>query len=67
VDGNAYLSLGVRLDEAVTKARLHLNYRYPLHCYQLFLTSKVYLNDEVLVTLPVTKESLAGPQNLILI
>jgi hypothetical protein len=25
---------------------------------------KIYLNDEVLVTLPVTKESLAGPQKL---
>ena len=29
VDGNTYLSLGVRLDEVATKARLHLNYTLP--------------------------------------
>ncbi|MCE9549778.1 MAG: cellulose biosynthesis cyclic di-GMP-binding regulatory protein BcsB [Betaproteobacteria bacterium] len=64
VDGNTYLSLGVRLDEVVTKARLHLNYTLSPALLPIISHIKVYLNDEVLVTLPVTKESLAGPQKL---
>ena len=62
VDGNAYLSLGVRLDEVVTKARLHLNYTLSPALLPIISHIKLYLNDEVLVTLPVIKESLAGPQ-----
>jgi hypothetical protein len=64
VDGNTYLSLGVRLDEVVTKARLHLNYTLSPALLPIISHIKVYLNDEVVVTLPVTQESLAGPQKL---
>lgn len=64
VNGNAYLSLGVRLDEVVTKARLHLTYTLSPALLPTLSHLKIYLNDEVLVTLPVTKESLAGPQKL---
>ncbi|MDO9100666.1 MAG: cellulose biosynthesis cyclic di-GMP-binding regulatory protein BcsB [Candidatus Nitrotoga sp.] len=64
VNSNAYLSLGVRLDEVVTKAKLHLNYTLSPALLPSISHLKVYLNDEVLATLPVTKESPAGPQKL---
>lgn len=64
VEGNAYLSLGVRLDEVVTNARLHLNYTLSPALLPNLSHLKIYLNDEVLATLPVTRESLAGPQKL---
>ncbi len=63
-DGNAYLSLGVRLDEVVTKAKLHLSYTLSPALLPNLSHFKIYLNDEVLATLPVTKESLTGPQKL---
>ena len=66
VNSNAYLSLGVRLDEVVTKAKLHLNYTLSPALLPNISHLKVYLNDEVLATLPVTKETLAGPQKLYL-
>lgn len=62
VDGNAYLSMGVRLDEVVAKARLHLEYTLSPALLPGLSHIKVYLNDEVLATLPVTRESLASPQ-----
>lgn len=64
VDGNAYLSMGVRLDEMVTKAKLHLDYTLSPALLPGISHIKVYLNDEVLVTLPITKESLAAPQKI---
>lgn len=64
VEGNAYLSVDVRLDEVVTKAKLHLNYTLSPALLPNLSHLKVYLNDEVLATLPVTKESLIGPQKL---
>lgn len=64
VDGSAYLSMGVRLDEVVTKAKLHLDYTLSPALLPGVSQIKVYLNDEVLATLPVTKESLASPQKI---
>jgi hypothetical protein len=64
VNSNAYLSLGVRLDEVVTKAKLHLNYTLSPALLPNISHLKIYLNDEVLATLPVTKENPAGPQKL---
>lgn len=64
VNGNAYLSMGVRLDEVVTKAKLHLDYTLSPALLPSVSQIKVYLNDEVLATLPVTKESLASPQKI---
>jgi hypothetical protein len=64
INSNAYLSLGVRLDEVVTKAKLHLNYTLSPALLPNISHLKIYLNDEVLATLPVTKENPAGPQKL---
>lgn len=64
VNSNAYLSLGVRLDEVVTKAKLHLNYTLSPALLPTISHLKIYLNDEVLATLPVTKENPIGPQKL---
>ncbi len=64
VNSSAYLSLGVRLDEVVTKAKLHLNYTLSPALLPNISHLKIYLNDEVLATLPVTKENLAGSQKL---
>jgi cellulose synthase operon protein B len=64
VDGNAYLSMGVRLDETVTKAKLHLDYTLSPALLPGISHIKVYLNDEVLTILPITKESLSSPQKV---
>ena len=64
VDGNAYLAMGVRLDEIVSKATLHLNYTLSPALLPGVSHIKVYLNDEVLAILPITKDSLAAQQKI---
>ena len=62
VDGNAYLEMGIRLDEIVTRAKLHLEYTLSPALMPGVSHIKIYLNEEVVATLPVTKDSLASPQ-----
>ena len=64
VDGNAYLAIGVRLDEVVTQAKLHLNYTLSPALLPGLSQINVYLNDEIVATLPVTRENLAIPQKI---
>lgn len=66
VDGNAYLAMGVRLDEMVSKATLHLNYTLSPALLPSVSHIKVYLNDEVLAILPVNKDSPASQQKVLL-
>lgn len=64
VDGNAYLSVGIRLDEVVSKAQLHLDYTVSPALLPGISHINVYLNDEIVGTLPVTRETLTSPQKV---
>ena len=52
------VEFGMRSDEVVTKALLNLDHTPSPRCCRLQSQLKVYLNDELMGVLPVTKEQL---------
>ncbi|MBS1169401.1 MAG: cellulose synthase [Burkholderiaceae bacterium] len=64
VEGNANFPFGVRLDEVVTRAKLSIEYTLSPALLPDVSHVKVYLNDDVLATIPVTKENTGMPKKL---
>ncbi|RZS57831.1 cellulose biosynthesis cyclic di-GMP-binding regulatory protein BcsB [Sphaerotilus mobilis] len=64
IDQSVYLPLSVRLDETVQKARLRLNYTFSPGLLPDLSQIKVFINDEVLGTVPAVKGKLGSPQTL---
>ncbi|MGY0199534.1 cellulose biosynthesis cyclic di-GMP-binding regulatory protein BcsB [Leptothrix sp. BB-3] len=64
IDQSVYLPLSVRLDETVQKARLRLNYTFSPGLLPDLSQIKVFINDEVLGTVPAVKGKLGAPQTI---
>lgn len=64
VDGAAEIGFSVRLDEVVSRARLNLNYALSPALLPGISHLKIFLNDEVLSIVPITKDALLTPQKL---
>lgn len=64
IDQSVYLPLSVRLDETVQKARLRLNYTFSPGLLPELSQIKVFINDEVLGTVPAVKGKLGAPQTI---
>ena len=62
IEGNASASMGVRLDEVVESARLHLIFSLSPSLLPGLSHLKVYFNDEVLQTVAVDKDKLGSQQ-----
>jgi cellulose synthase operon protein B len=62
IEGNADVSMGVRLDEVVESARLHLIFTLSPALLPGISHLKVYFNDEVLQTVAVEKDKLGAQQ-----
>ncbi|WP_194720757.1 cellulose biosynthesis cyclic di-GMP-binding regulatory protein BcsB [Noviherbaspirillum malthae] len=60
-EGRAVINFGLRADELVTKATLRLRYSYSPALIASQSHLKVVLNDEVIKTLPITKEDAGKP------
>lgn len=60
VDGRADLPFGVRLDETVAGAKLHLRYSYSPALVPALSHLKLVLNGEVIGTLPLPHEQAGG-------
>jgi hypothetical protein len=64
IDQSVYLPLSVRLDESVTRAHLKLNYTFSPGLLPELSQLKVFVNDEVLATVPAVKGKLGSPQTI---
>lgn len=64
VEGDASVPLNIRLDEVVQSAKLTLNYSLSPALLPNLSHIKVFLNDEMLLAIPVVKEKLGVPQTL---
>ncbi len=64
IDQSVYLPLSMRLDETVQKARLRLNYTFSPGLLPDLSQIKVFINDEVLGTVPAVKGKLGSPQSI---
>ncbi|WP_313070378.1 cellulose biosynthesis cyclic di-GMP-binding regulatory protein BcsB [Melaminivora sp.] len=62
VQGSSGVQFGVRSDEVVTGARLHLNYAYSPALIPSLSHIRVLVNEQVVATIPVPNEQ--GGQNL---
>lgn len=62
VEGTSGVQFGVRSDEVVTSARLHLNYAYSPALLSDISHLRVMVNEQVVATIPVPKEE--GGQRL---
>lgn len=60
VDGQRSLKLSVRGDEIITSAKLHLNYAWSPALIPELSHLKVLLNDEVMTSLPLSRENSNG-------
>ncbi|GGC01156.1 cellulose synthase regulator [Oxalicibacterium flavum] len=66
VEGAGEIGFSVRLDEIVTRARLNLNYTLSPALLPGLSHIKVFLNDEVVQIIPVTRENVLAPQRIAL-
>ncbi|WP_293779042.1 cellulose biosynthesis cyclic di-GMP-binding regulatory protein BcsB [uncultured Oxalicibacterium sp.] len=66
IDGSAEIGFSVRLDEIVSRARLNLNYTLSPALLPGISHLKVFINDEVVQVIPVTRETVLAPQRLTL-
>jgi len=66
IDGTGEIGFSVRLDEIVTKARLNLNYTLSPALLPGISHLKVFINDEVVQIVPVTRETVLAPQRIML-
>jgi hypothetical protein len=64
IEGNGGASMGVRLDEVVESARLHLIYTLSPALLPALSHLKVYFNDEVLQTIALDKDKLGSQQSI---
>ncbi|MDP1939950.1 MAG: cellulose biosynthesis cyclic di-GMP-binding regulatory protein BcsB [Gallionella sp.] len=60
VDGRRHLSFSMRADELITAAKLRLNYAWSPALIPELSHLKVLLNDELMTTLPLPRESSNG-------
>jgi hypothetical protein len=63
-EGSASLDMGVRLDELVEAATLHLTFTFSPALLPELSHLEVLLNDEVLQTVPVDKTLAGKPQSI---
>lgn len=59
-NGNLILPFGIRLDETVAKATLHLRYSYSPSLIPELSHLNVLLNKEVVATIPLPKQTVSG-------
>jgi hypothetical protein len=64
IEGEASASMGVRLDEVVESARLHMVFTLSPALLPTLSHLKILLNDEMVQTIAVDKDKLGTPQSL---
>jgi hypothetical protein len=64
IEGEASTSMGVRLDEVVESARLHLVFTLSPALLPTLSHLKIFLNDEMVQTIAVDKDRLGSPQSV---
>ncbi|MDQ7968316.1 MAG: cellulose biosynthesis cyclic di-GMP-binding regulatory protein BcsB [Oxalicibacterium faecigallinarum] len=66
IDGAGEIGFSVRLDEVVAKARLNLSYTLSPALLPGISHLKVFINDEIVQIVPVTRETVLAPQRVVL-